>query len=224
MARRSVTFPMVQRLVERGFWAVLKQLIFGVCLGCFMMATYWEFKAYSEHPTFTSSEFVAISDLEFPAVTICDNHFKYGQLSNDLKFPLPFPFIRDLSRVMIYPGTVYDKLSTFGGNVSLFIDNYYFSITDMLFKCQIGGFDCMPSKVQNRTKRLVVPAGWWSSTLMADSDMGTNFMCHTLYSNVTMSLNKERKFHLISLKKYILLKRIEGRYECSEQFKVYAFG
>ncbi|XP_059096541.1 uncharacterized protein LOC131891059 [Tigriopus californicus] len=194
MAKHSVTFPMVQRLVERGFWAVLKQLIVGICVGCFIAATYWELKAYSEHPTFTSSEFVAISDLEFPAVSICDNHFKYGEISSDLNFPPPFPFVRDLSKVMIYPETVYDKLFSFGGNVSFFINNYYFSITDMLFKCQIGGMDCKPptnGESQPQPQSMAVSGGWWISTLMADSDKGTNFMCHTLYSNVTMSLNTE---------------------------------
>ncbi|TRY74719.1 hypothetical protein TCAL_14542 [Tigriopus californicus] len=153
------------------------------------------------------SEFVAISDLEFPTVSICDNHFKYGEISSDLNFPPPFPFVRDLSKVMINPETVYDKLFSFGGNVSFFINNYYFSITDMLFKCQIGGMDCKPpptnGESQPQPQPMAVSAGWWISNLMAvsagfwisnlmaDSDKGTNFTCHTFYSNVTMSFKTE---------------------------------
>lgn len=59
-----------------------------------------------------------------------------------------------------------------------------------------------PSSSHREGRKLVleVPAGRWETLVLADNDQGTNFMCHTLISNrsVTFDEQGEKITHLMS--------------------------
>lgn len=46
---------------------------------------------YTEHPTATRNYLSTEEDISLPALTICDNHFRYGEMAEELDFPkVPF--------------------------------------------------------------------------------------------------------------------------------------
>ena len=91
--------------------------------------------------------------------------------------------------------------------MSEFYNKYYFSIHDLVSVCRIGGVDCLPkfrmdsygNKRALETRRLdngldevlEVPGGHWISRHMADNSKGSNYRCHTLVSNSTVTFSKK---------------------------------
>ena len=111
----------------------------------------------------------------------------------------------------------------FDGNITEFIWDYYFPIHEMVHICRVAGVDCsIPHGVgadaaanynsdnayrQGDTLITPVAAGKWETRILADNDQGTNFMCHTLIANRSVTFD-EKGFD-ISVIKIIIQKEGE---------------
>ena len=72
-----------------------------VLLGLFLAMSMNEVWRYEEHHTATSTDTKTETDIEFPAVTICDNHYRHRDAMEDYGMPR-HPFARP-AEVVIDP-------------------------------------------------------------------------------------------------------------------------
>ena len=107
------------------------------------------------------------------------------------------------------PAFFLERLETFDLNDNMLdlMWEYYFKLNEVFYdvskdagkrkNCQIGPVSCSPPKEVGRpdthsgTVLTETPAGTWTSQLLADSENGGYYMCHTLVPNVTVDFSME---------------------------------
>ena len=74
-----------------------------VLLGIFLAMSKNEIERYGEHHTATSTDTKMETEIEFPALTICDNHYRHGDVVRDLNMPRnPFASLLEVRIDPIY--------------------------------------------------------------------------------------------------------------------------
>ena len=174
---------------------------------------------YVAEPTGTSLERKMSSDIPFPSVSICTDYFFNRRAFEELGFPI-HP-MRPPPKLSKDPSLLYRLLSAYEMNVTENLWRFYPGLTDVLkgninrriyndrgldAKCSVGHLPCsIPEKLVGMPEpgkdefEYEVPAGKWISRLMADSNRGWNFMCHTMKPNVSVdfSVAGGNKFSLL---------------------------
>ncbi len=186
---------------------LLKVAKIGVTLGCllaFLVMAKEQCDAFRREPTGSSLTTEFDLELPFPAISICDKHFENLRAHREMGFPMsPFPGSQP-QEVQSNPLVLYEKGLAFGHQVVPMLWRYYFTLdkkirryfegTDLFEPtCRVGPHSCgIPRKgtvTRNDSQEsleLEVPAGKWVSKFLADSHLGSTYLCHTLVPNVTV--------------------------------------
>ena len=193
------TYSILERTLNMSnFQTVVSAAAFLACFFGFLYLVYLDTNLYLDYPTATTTEMRPEEELAFPAFSICDYHFRFRQIAEDLGLPRrpfdPKPFREVEHRTSI----VYKILFAYSGNISFFLWGYYFDLDEVVSRCSIGGVKCEPDGNSinkslinpDETKVTFVPAGKWISRFFADSLYGFNYFCHTLEPNLTVDLSQ----------------------------------
>ncbi len=184
---------------------LLKIFAAGGCFVVFVIMANRQYNVFKGEPTGSSLQKKNIENLPFPAVTICDSNFKNAQAYDELGFP-KFIVGSGPKEVMTNPELFFSKLDAFGLEVIPNVWKYYFTLDEILFprentqflsddRCRVGTVSCgyldadeESLFLNNNTQDLEyeVPAGKWKSRILADSQDGKLYMCHTLIPNMTV--------------------------------------
>ncbi len=196
------------------------QIIISLCCYLvFILMSKEQYDTFRDEPTGSALSSESVSNLPFPAITICDNHFENARAYEELGFPMS-PFGRP-QQVKKNPLSFYDMLIKFGLPIVPSLWRYHFTLDKQIperkkyaldtsiwadNRCRVGNVQCglgFEEKVAPDGDKEVheseVPAGKWISRFLADSYQGTNHLCHTLVPNITVNFNI-RHGNSISLK------------------------
>ncbi len=183
----------------------IKIVISVCCYTVFILMSKEQYDNFKEEPTGSALSGETVSDLPFPAITICDNHYENARAYEEERFPKnamggkPQTVTKDTLNL-------YEKLITFDLPIVPKLWSYYFTLDKILLHhrsyyrtvqdyCRVGPVPCgykeggkvMMPDGNDEVFEMEVPAGKWISRFLADSYQGTTHLCHTLIPNVTIS-------------------------------------
>ena len=175
------------------------------CAGIFLIMTTSQLEVFNMEPTGTSLKWKSVKSLPFPAFTICDHNFYYGRAFDEVPFPRGI-FSTRPKQIQAHPYEFYRSLDAMTADITSAMWEYYFTLDDILYDitndfgqglyCRVGEVSCSYDTISvtkpNDTHMVVeteVPAGIWASKFLADSYIGTTYLCHTLITNVTVDFS-----------------------------------
>ncbi len=77
-----------QRMASNKTLKGIQVVIFAVCATVFLLMAKQHYDSYVLEPTGSALSSQSVTDMPFPAITICDSHFEYARASAELDFPL----------------------------------------------------------------------------------------------------------------------------------------
>ncbi len=134
-----------------------------VCAGIFLYLSFKQYKVFKSEPAGTSlaRESMDGGNLPFPAVTVCDPHFKNALAFKELGLPKsPFGPPREVSSSS---GSLVEKLLLFELDVVPSLWRYFFALDDSIFRgvrswpshpdkrCRLGKAECVLDLRGNQT-------------------------------------------------------------------------
>ena len=175
----------------------------GLLLIYFAFLTFGFWRQFTERPTSTKFDRVVDEHLPMPALTLCSPFFKMAEVKADLGFPM-HPLMTPK------PKKEFDMLVDDLGRAEkdLTMDDlwrWFFTMDEIqrnreASSCLIGGVTCIYPKDFGKSDfhengtvlKVAVASGVWESRFYADNLAGNINLCHTLYPNVTMDLNRDQ--------------------------------
>ena len=174
----------------------------------FLWSASLQYREFLKESTGTLLHHQSIPNMDFPAVTICDKHFQFRKAVEERDiFVGPFQKPKEIAtNILDAERVLKDRY-----HIVPRLWKYQFTLDDILrpergqfseiMYCRVGTVSCSfpekgskfaPSEHDNETEyfEMHVAAGTWTSRLMADSDKGATFMCHTLQPNVTVDFSR----------------------------------
>ncbi len=112
---------------------LLKPVAAILCAGIFLCLSLEQYKVFKSEPAGTSlTRELMDGNLPFPAVTVCDPHFKNALAFKELGLPKS-PF-GPPTEVSSSPGSLMEKLLLFESDVVPNLWRYFFTLDDIIFR------------------------------------------------------------------------------------------
>ena len=187
---------------------IFETVVVLACMIVFVILIKTQYTEFSSEQTGTSLKWKPIDKLPFPALSICNSHYENARVKKDFGVPPPLIPSTTLKEYRENPLSFYKMHIVYDGNIEQGIWDYYMTLDKIINTvteadydsdtkhCRVGSHSCdlvakaisenpKPAHV-NMTQEFEVPAGKWVSRVMADSDRGNTYFCHTLIPNVTV--------------------------------------